>query len=377
MKPLRSHRWMRRRDFVAGVSTAVVLPSGCEQAPPPAERWISAQGDDEDAYGMVIATADGRATTIESGFRGHGLAVDPADPDRVVMVGRRPGSYGIVVDVRRASVVHRFESVPERIFCGHGCFTADGSRFVTTEADVRTAEGTLGIRDSTTFELVAEVPTHGIGPHELAMMPDGETIVIGNGGILTRPETGGDKLNLDTMRSTLTYVDLASGAMLSEHLVPEAKASIRHLAVAEDGTIVAVMQVQRDVVEDSEPRPLIAVHRPGSELEVLEDGIELGTAMQDYAGGVAIDDRTRIAAVTSPRGSLVAFWNFDTGRLLGEVAFDDVSGVAVSPTQRHFILSGSGGQVRHVDIDSLRDVTEARVRFDGVRWDNHMLAVFA
>lgn len=377
MKPLPSFPFIGRRGFVAGVSTTAVLPLGCDEdgPQPEVERWISAQGDDEDTYGVVIATADGHATTIESGFRGHGLAVDPTDPRRIVMVGRRPGTYAIVVDLARGSIVHRIETVPQRIFSGHGCFTADGSRFVTTEADVQTAEGTLGIRDATTFELIGEVPTHGIGPHELAMMPDGETVVVGNGGILTTPETGSDKLNLDTMRSTLTYLDLASGAMLSEHRVPEAKSSIRHLAVAEDGTVVTVMQVQRDVIEDSDPRPLIAVHRPGGTLEVLDDGIEIGTAMQDYAGGVAVDDRTRLAAVTSPRGSLVAFWNIDAGRLEGEVAFDDVSGVTVSPSQRHFVLSGSGGQVRHVDVDTLEDVTDARVRFDGVRWDNHMLAV--
>lgn len=379
MKPLSFSSLMRRRELMAGGSAIAMSPFGCDEggSTVEVERWISAQGDDEDSYGIAIATADGRAMTIESGFRGHGLAVDPVDPRRVVMVGRRPGTFAIVVDLARGSIVQRIETVPQRIFSGHGCFTADGSRFITTEADVETAEGTLGIRDAVTFELIGELPTHGIGPHELAMMPDGATVVVGNGGIVTTPATGSDKLNLDTMRSTLTYVDLASGAMNSEHVVPEAKASIRHLAVAEDGTVVTVMQVQRDVLEDSDPRPLIAVLRPGGPLEVLEDGVEIGTAMHDYAGGVAVDDRTRLAAVTSPRGSLVAFWNIDTGRLEGQVAFDDVSGVTVSPTQRHFIVSGSGGQVRHVDVDTLQDITDARVRFDGVRWDNHMLAVFS
>lgn len=375
--PSCSHPSMRRRGLLAGLSTLAVLPLGCDDETETVERWISAQGDEQDTYGLVIATADGRATTLESGFRGHGVTVDPANPRRAVMMGRRPGEYGIVVDLHRGAIVHRFESVSQRRFAGHGVFTGDGTRLVTTEADVQTGQGTIGIRDGTTFELVGEIPTHGIGPHELALMPDGETVVVGNGGILTRPETGADKLNLDTMRSTLTYVDLSTGAMISEHLVPEAKASIRHLAVAEDGTVVAVMQVQREVLQDSEPRPLIAVHAPGGTLEVLEDGLELSTAMRDYAGGVAVDDRTRLAAVTSPRGSVVAFWNIDSGRLVGQVAFDDVSGVTVSPTRRHFVVSGSGGQVRAIDPETLQDIAEARVRFDGVRWDNHMLAVFS
>ncbi|MEM9461954.1 MAG: DUF1513 domain-containing protein [Myxococcota bacterium] len=366
-----------RRPFLAGLGAMLAMPvvgAGCD-ADFVGERWISAQGADDDTYGLVVAEPGGVATTVKSGFRGHAVALHPADPSRVVMFARRPGRFGIVVDLERVQIVQRFECVAHRRLAGHGCFYADGTRLLTVEADIQTAEGTIAVRDADTLEIVRELDTYGIGPHEAALMPDGRTVVVANGGILTRPETGRDKLNLDTMRSTLAYVDLASGSLLAEERVPEDKASIRHLAVTEDGTVVVAMQVQREALDHTEPRPLVAVQRPGHGLQILEDGLELTTAMQDYAAGVAVDDHSRVAAVPSPRGNLVAFWNIDTGKLVRHLAFDDVSGVALSRDQRRFVLSGSGGQVRLVDADTLAEVEEARERFSDVRWDNHMIVV--
>lgn len=367
-----------RRRFLAGLGTLVALPTGgagCDVESSARERWISAHGDDEDTYGLVVAEPGGVATTVKSGFRGHAVAPHPGDPHRVVMFARRPGQHGILVDIEHRRIVQRFECASNRQLAGHGCFNADGTLLLTVESDTETAEGTIAIRDADTLELVRELDTHGIGPHEIALMPDERTIVVANGGLLTRPETGQETLNLETMHSTLTYLDLESGAVVAEERVPEDKASIRHLAVAEDGTVVVAMQVQREALDHTEPRPLVAVHPPGRGLQVLEDGLEFGTAMQDYAASVAVDDHSRVAAVTSPRGNLVAFWNIDTGRLVGHLGVDDVSGVTVSRDRRLFVLSGSGGQVRLVDADPLVEVREARERFSDIRWDNHMIAV--
>ncbi len=366
-----------RRRFLAGLATLATVPgvtTGCD-VPAARERWISAQGDDDDAYGLVIAEPGGGATTVKSGFRGHAIAVHPRDPNRVVMFARRPGQFGIAVDLERGRVVERFECSVDRRVAGHGCFNADGTRLLTVETDTQTAQGVITVRDADTLEPTREFSTYGIGPHEIVLMPDGRTIAVANGGLLTRPETGREVLNLETMRSTLTTIDLESGSLITQEQVPEDKASIRHLAVTEDGTIVVAMQIQRDALEHDEPRPLIAVQRPGARLLPLEDGVEFGTAMQDYAGGIAVDEDSRVAAVTSPRGSLVAFWNIDSGEHVGHLGFDDVSGVAVSRDQGCFVLSGSGGQVRLVDPLTLAEVREARERFSDVRWDNHLIAV--
>ena len=366
-----------RRRFLAS-SAALFLGGGCEasgEGRDPGELWASAQGSEPGRYELVVGGPAGVHARFSTEVRGHGLAATAMSPDRVVMFGRRPNRVGVMADLAQGAVVGRFESPAGRHQVGHGCFSADATRLFVAEADDVTGEGTLAVLDADTLERVDELPTHGIGPHQLLLMPDGVTLVVANGGLITAPG-GRDPINLDTMRSSLVYLDSRDGALLSEHTVPESKASLRHLDVADDGTVAVVMQIQRDALDDQDPRSLIAVHRPGQALAVLDDGLELSTAMEDYAGGVAVASGSRLAAVTSPRGNLVAFWHLDTGALEGYLAFDDVSGVSVSPGGTAFVLTGSGGQVRRADTTSLQEHADDRVRFDDVLWDNHLVTLF-
>lgn len=334
--------------------------------------WASAQGAIEGTFELVVAGPQGVVARFASDVRGHGLATHPAVPTRVVMFGRRPQRTGLVADLERG-VLGTFSSPAGRHHVGHGCFDADASRLLVAEADDVTGQGTIAVLDAQSLERIDEFDTHGIGPHEVVLLPDGETLAIANGGLVTAPG-GRDPINLETMQSSLTHVDVATGTLRGTFTVPESKASIRHLAVGSDGAIVAVMQIQRDALDDVDPRPLIAVQQPGEALVPLDDGLELGTAMVDYAGGVALDELTRTAAVTSPRGNLVAYWNVDSGRLVGTDRFDDVSGVTVSSGLARFVLTGSSGQVRHTDVETLDEQPEERQQLDAL-WDNHLRAL--
>jgi len=359
-----AHPSLLRRTLLHGSGALFLAPLGCEaERLGDAELWASAQGDEAGAYELVVAGPAGVRARIATAHSG-----------RVVMFGRRPGRIGIVGDVASESVVARFESEAGRHQVGHGCFSADGSRLFVAVAEDVSGAGFIEVFDAQTFERVEEFGTHGVGPHEIALLPDGRTLAVANGGLVTEPGER-EPINLDTMQSSLVYVDTQTGALLDEHRVFEPKASLRHLALAEDGTVVVVMQIQRDALADTDPRPLIAVHRPGGVLEVLTDGLELGTAMDDYAGAVALDDTARVAAVTSPRGNLVAYWNFDAGAAVGVQRFDDVSGVALSSQGADFVLSGSGGQIRQTDAATLEERLDGRVQFSNLRWDNHLHTV--
>ncbi len=366
---------MGRRAFLARSCALAMAPVGCaDTSLATGELWASAQGNEAGSYELLVVGPGRVHARFASEVRGHGLAQHPNVPERVVMFGRRPTRVGLVVDVVAGETLGGFECPAGRHLAGHGCFNGDGSQLFVVEADDLSGQGAIAVLDADTLERLGEFDSHGVGPHEIALMPGASMLVVANGGLRTEPG-GRDPINLDTMRSSLVYLDANSGALRGEHMVPESKASLRHLAVADDGTVAVVMQVQRAALDDEEPRPLIAVHSPGGTLRPLEDGVELGMAMQDYAGSVALDSTARVAAVTSPRGNLVAYWHLDTGASLGSLRFDDVSGVAVSADGSTFVLSGSGGQLRHADTVTLEELPQARERFADVRWDNHLLAV--
>jgi len=79
--------------------------------------------------------------------------------------------------------------------------------------------------------------SNGIGTHQIALMPDGKRIVAANGGILTHPSTPRKKLNLDTMKPSLTYIDCESGKHLESYFPQHHQMSIRHIDVAADDTV--------------------------------------------------------------------------------------------------------------------------------------------
>ncbi|MCR9164393.1 MAG: DUF1513 domain-containing protein [Nannocystaceae bacterium] len=366
---------LRRRVVLGGGCAWLVASAGCDEQPTAAAGlFASAQGSEEGAYELVVADGRSIRARFASAHRGHGLAVHPANPQRVVMFARRPGTVGLVADARSGETVARFEAPQGRHQSGHGCFGADGSALFVVEAEVGSGRGFIAVLDAETFERRGEFETGGLGPHEVALMPDGVTLAVANGGLVSAPG-GRDPINLDTMQSSLVYLDSGSGRQLGVHGVPEPKASLRHLAVADDGTVAVAMQIQRDALDDAQPRPLIAVQRPGEPLRPFDDGLEMGTAMEDYAGAVAVDSVTRTAALTSPRGNLVGYWDLDTGALKGAQTFADVSGVGLSSDGAAFILTGAGGQVRRTESYALEELSEARRQFGDVRWDNHLVVL--
>ena len=149
--------------------------------------------------------------------RGHGLAVAPAQ-DQAVLVARRPGNFLLVLDLAGGRVAQRLEGQPDRHFYGHAVFSPDGRWLYTPENDFDAGRGVIGVRDvQQGYRRVAELPAHGIGPHDVKLLSDGHTLVVANGGILTHPDTGRTKLNLDSMRPSMVYLDARSGELLEQH----------------------------------------------------------------------------------------------------------------------------------------------------------------
>lgn len=346
------------------------------------EVWLSAQGRSQNEYALGWIEADVNTNNFAlSNFRGHGLAQNPIKPEHVIMFSRRPGTQGIRLNLSTKQVDGHFNSAINRHMHGHGCFSADGKLLYCTESEISNShgkasgQGKITVRDAETLELINEFDSHGIGPHEIALMPDGFTLVVANGGLLTHPDSGRKILNLDSMRSSLSYIDSRNGNLISEHTLAEKKASIRHLDVAQDGTVAIALQVQRQAMDNNKLTPLAAVHKQGQPIKMLQAPEALTTKLNDYMGSVVIDNQKRLAAFTSPKGDLVMFWHLDDLSLQGYHAFHDVCGLTLSQDNKYFVLSNSAGKIRQINATSLKLEREKSLSFRQTSWDNHMISV--
>mgnify|MGYP000962559088 FL=1 len=111
----------------------------------------------------------------------------------LLAVARRPGDWLLRWSPEGKVLAWRWIE-PRRAFTGH--VVSDGHLLYVSETDLDSGAGLIGVRDAKTLEKRAEWPTHGVDPHQLLWDADGQ-LLVANGGVPTRPETGRLKRDLE------------------------------------------------------------------------------------------------------------------------------------------------------------------------------------
>lgn len=368
---------IRRRQLLQGiVATAFGATGALVRAGPlwTPRLYAGCHSDSAGNHLMTISDLAGDVyAKVPLPGRGHGIVFDQRS-SRVVVLARRPGTFAVVIDVTSGRALQSFRSAEGRHFCGHGAFSSDGRYFYTTENDFEAARGTIGIRDAREgFRRVGEFSSFGVGPHEIKLMPDGETLVVANGGIRTHPDTGRAKLNIDTMQPALVFVDAGSGRLSCEaRFEPRLhKLSIRHVDVSKTGEVAVAMQNEgskRDRV------PLIALWRDRQWIP-LRAPADIERRMRQHTGSVAFDSSGMYLAVSHPRGDMATFWNTRSGRHLGSCDIPDGCGVAPHRDTGVFILTGRNNGYTRIDVNT-GGSHRVQSSVPGI-WDNHLSVVEA
>jgi len=353
-----------RRTFLAALLATGAAPSlGWAAVGNPS--FLAAAQEADGGFALYGLDTDGAATfRVPLPARGHAGAGHPRRAEAVAFA-RRPGSFALVIDCVRGTVRHRLTPPEGRQINGHGVFGGDGALLFTSEQRSDTSAGVIGIWEvAAGYVRIGEMPSGGIGPHDLRLMPDGETLVVANGGIATDP-TDRTKLNIPTMRPNLTWLSL-TGAIL-EQAEPEEElrqASIRHLAIRTDGLVGVAMQWEG---EPGAAPPLLALHRRGMAPRLAEAPLADELAMQGYAGSIAFSGDGSELAISSPRGGRLHRFS-DAGDFLGAVSRSDVCGLA--PLGDGYLASDGLGGLIAVGPGGARALGRM-----GCAWDNHIVTL--
>ena len=356
-----------RRGFVTGVLAAGLAPraSWADAGNP---SYLAAAKLGDGSFRLVGLTADGNECfRLPMPGRGHAAAAHPSRPDAVAFA-RRPGRFALVIDCRDGSLRAQLESPEGRHFYGHGAFSADGSLLFTTENDWEAARGVVGIWDvAAGYERVDEIPSGGVGPHEILRTPDGG-FAVANGGIATRPESGEGRegLNVPTMAPNLAYLTASGSLAETVELAPELHFnSIRHLAVRADGLVAAAMQWEGDEAENP---PLLILHRRGEAARLIEAPSGEHERMKGYAGSVAFSGDGTMVGITSPMEGLAQVFDPDTGEFWGAWQSPYLCGLAAS-SDGFAATTGTGV------IAGLAGPAALWTRRESVAFDNHLVVI--
>lgn len=373
-----------RRTLLLGTlsfASAAVAHTGAGLAGGAADQaaFVAAARVDQ-GFAILTLARDGRVLRqfpLEA--RGHDIAIDHKSR-RAVAFARRPGTFAIAFDLEGSREPVFFNAAVGRHFYGHGAFSADGRLLYISENDIEAGLGVIGIYDvAGGYRKLGEMPSHGVGPHEIILLEDGRTLAVANGGIDTVPEAGRAMLNLDGMKPNLAFVDASSGELLARHELPSDlhRLSIRHIAADSNGAVWFGGQWEGDLAETPE---LIGRASRDAPLRLIEPDLDLGLSLKGYIGSVAASADGRIIAASAPKVGRIVYVAAESGAVIADSALPDGCGVAGDAADGVFAVSSGLGKFRHeapsvVDVETgAAKVLDERTLVS-IAFDNHLRGI--
>lgn len=373
-----------RRQLLALGSLLIVKPSLAINVSGSRPLFLSAATDPQNRHWLKgFQLVDGAVTVVfdqQLPGRAHQIAVHQGT-GLFAVIARRPGTYILFGDLNTGEILQEITVPPGRHLFGHGVFSEDGKLFYTAENDYTDLQGDSGrivvwslerSQDELICSRFQDFPSRGVGPHELLIMPDRKTLVVANGGIRTHPDSGREKLNIESMNPSLVYLDRATGELLEKRILARTfhQASIRHLDVNAEGTVAMVMQYKGEPFNEI---PLVALHRGGSEISFPDIPQQLQQQMSQYCGSVRFDNSGHYMAVSCPRANRITFWDVKQEKYIESVRSRD--GCGVCATEAGFLFTAGTGRVSHYNLDSKEVTSLDKSYARSLFWDNHLTKV--
>ena len=301
---------MNRRQALAAFAALGFLPDlvRADASTPVSLIGAAWRGPKPDApYFAGILAADWAAEKLSIRYavplptRPHGIVAEAGGG--LLVLGVRPGTWLLRCDGDGRVIRHENLDGSTTRLGGHAI--AIGDRLYTTETDVRTGHGKVGVRDLITLAKLDEWDTHGIDPHQLVADGQGR-LLVANGGI-SRTIPGDRKHNLERMASSLVRLDGNDGRLTDQWRLDDPRLSLRHLAWSHDPArgdawLGVALQAEHDDPAARATAPLLAVLDRGilSLPTRANDGIGYAGDIASAAGGFVL---------SSNQAGLALFWH--------------------------------------------------------------------
>lgn len=362
---------LNRRSFLKAslVGSVVVSLTGCSLLP-------RKSGNHRDNYAGAIGLPDGSFAVSTVNREGQVLWQAPVDSrchsgcsrpgqQDLLFFERRPGWSFYVLDAVTGIRRQHIQASPGEHFVGHGVFSPDGRWLYATASRYEAGEGLIAVFDAEqNYQRVNTFELNGIGPHELTLHPDGETLVVGLGGILTHPDYDRIKLNLNTMEPALILMNRHSGKIIGRFRPSHHQQSTRHVSVDGNGAIYVAYQYQGPL---HEAPPLLARVEEGRLREFRFDkGTQKGLA--NYIASIVAHPENDLVAAASPVGGTAVVFEGSTGKLLARASIPDCAGIQALAGGDFLISSGRGKLVRLGSNNQPREIGAFPVY-----WDHHLV----
>lgn len=313
----------KRREFLTAIgATGLYMALPVAHAAPhshinarPARllaAWQLRNGDYQVGVVQLNPTAS-ELISVQRAFdlptRPHGLM--HLHGDDYLVIARRPGDWMMRLN-SASGATQRIWQEADRHLNGHSAQLGD--LIYTTETDLLSGQGALGVRNLQTLELLDVWPTQGHDPHEMLVLPKGGLgisqpfLLVANGGIQTHADMGRTPLNTLPMDSSLVALDPFTGTVLKQWVLKDSRLSLRHLVQHRSGVVGIAMQAHHADSTQRMAAPVLALLNEKG-LRVVDES----AGVQGYTGDIAATTEGFVISCT--KNDSAAQFNFQ-GKLL-------------------------------------------------------------
>lgn len=298
---------------------------------------------------VVINLTQREKRVIETTFLPHGICINPNNKYSVFCFEKN-GINACEIDLQTQGVIQTFQAAQNRSFSGHASFTPDGKKLICIEKDNGNHQGSATIRHVDTFEIIQQLPTLGLSPHDCQLSADN---------ILTVSNTGRSESGFH--QPSLVSIDLNTGKLIERIKLDSDELNCGHFQIAKNNDLVVASAPVR-VTDITRPGG-ISIRKNNESISTMKEPADAIKHMTGEALGVEIHQPQSIAAVTHPDANLLTLWSIKDKKLLKAFRFENPRGLSQTLDETAFIVSyGDKPAIEYVSINSLTPLTESIVQ---------------
>jgi hypothetical protein len=301
---------------------------------------LSAAKSSQGQFKLAAARPNGRIVwQHDIDVRGHDVAVNSAGTISA-FVARRPGKTVWLLDSQSGSLLQTLKAPPRTQFNGHAAFSVDGNQLYVTETSYPGNIGQIGVYNLSSGKRQKSFLSGGLDPHQCALDPSNNCLVIANGGRLEQ-EHRTKQWYLDSERPpNVSWVNPHNGQLIAQHHLDQPQLSLRHFDITDSGVVVVGSQTNKG---NSQPilHKLSALRKP--QPFVAEPST--WASLNGYIASISLlkTPGSHYAMATSPKGSRWITWDINSLEIVASGDINDVSGACHSPEQ--FLLTSGLGKI--------------------------------
>lgn len=284
---------------------------------------------------------------IQTEFLPHGIITDPNNKYRILCFEKN-GHRACEIDLLTQTVNQTFSCETAQQFSGHSVFSFNGNQLYTIEIDKTNQQGSIAVRNSKTFELIKQLPTLGLKPHDCQLLKD-NTLVVSN--------TGQDETKLH--QPSLVYINLNTEKLVQRKKLDDSSLNCGHFKITKANDLV----VASAPIDTNNINGGISIETSGHAITTMQEPVEVIQRMTGEALSISINEAHQVIAVTHPQANLLSFWSLKDKKIIKAIGIEKPNGIEQTLDKKHFIVSyGSRPAMAKITINNLTPQADSIVQ---------------